>query len=262
MPRTTQSDIDKGGYSTWWNADRCAAAVPPPFLILTNFEPKRFGGGGGVTLCGYPLPALLTIHFADRGGAMHSGSEQLMQETAQAIDACHVFVCCLSQVQPQQLRDVSCRPICCDVSQRPIPALYSALLPLCGCATHNVSHFICPTSPHKQDYLKNPLATKEVKLAGYWGKCIIPIKIGRLSGASGQEIWPPKHEVRFVPDIAFSTGLKYPMEEIRAKILFLIVFGSKIAWQIGTYLSKLFCIDLTDSKTYPSKMREVRGSIS
>jgi hypothetical protein len=47
-----------------------------------------------------------------------------------------------------------------------------------------------------QEYLDNPAASKEVKLAGYWGKCIIPIKIGRLNAASGQEIWPPKHEVQ------------------------------------------------------------------
>jgi hypothetical protein len=34
----------------------------------------------------------------------HSGSaEQLMEETAQAIDACHVFVCCLSQVGSRSL---------------------------------------------------------------------------------------------------------------------------------------------------------------
>ncbi len=45
------------------------------------------------------------VHLADGlqhhcRSAPHAGSaEQLMEETAQAIDACHVFVCCLSQVR-------------------------------------------------------------------------------------------------------------------------------------------------------------------
>jgi len=101
-------------------------------------------------------------------GQSSANSELLLHEAAQAIDACHVFVCCLSK-----------------------------------------------------DYLNSALAAKEVKLAGYWGKCIIPVKVGPLPlNAAGQEEWPPNHE-------------------------------------IAPHLRKLFCVDLTDPKNYSVRIREL-----
>jgi hypothetical protein len=97
----------------------------------------------------------------------------MLTETAQAIDICQVFICCLSP-----------------------------------------------------EYLESKLSQKEVKLASYWGKCIIPVKVARQQGAGGgiQDQWIQKGE-------------------------------------ISAAISKLYCIDLSDSQTYASKIRELFGRL-
>jgi hypothetical protein len=97
----------------------------------------------------------------------------MLTETAQAIDICQVFVCCLSQ-----------------------------------------------------DYLDSKLSQKEVKLASYWGKCIIPVKVARqqASNSGMQDQWAQKGE-------------------------------------ISAAISKLYCIDLSDPQSYAAKMRELLGRL-
>ena len=131
--RQIKSDLEEAGFVTSWDTDR----------LSTSSSSKS------------------------------STNEIMLTETAQAIDICQVFVCCLSQ-----------------------------------------------------DYLDSKLSQKEVKLASYWGKCIIPVKVARqqASNSGMQESWAQKGE-------------------------------------ISAAINKLYCIDLSDPQTYSSKIRELLGRL-
>mmetsp|Transcript_49809 Transcript_49809/g.131076 ORF Transcript_49809/g.131076 Transcript_49809/m.131076 type:complete len:487 (+) Transcript_49809:75-1535(+) len=101
-------------------------------------------------------------------GPAKAANEVMLTETAQAIDICQVFICCISP-----------------------------------------------------DYMESKLAQKEVKLASYWGKCIIPVKVARQQST---EQWIPKGD-------------------------------------ISAAISKLYCIDLSDSQSYQTKIRELFGRL-
>ena len=80
------------------------------------------------------------------------------------------------------------------------------------------SIFLCCLS---QSYIENALALKELRLAKFWGKSIISVKVAPLPfDANGNEHLPPKHE-------------------------------------IVSMLGKLFPVDLTDPKTHAVKLRDL-----
>ena len=80
------------------------------------------------------------------------------------------------------------------------------------------SIFLCCLS---QEYIENTLTLKEIRLAKFWGKSIVVVKVGTLPlDANGKEHLPPKHE-------------------------------------IVTLLGNLFPVDLTDPKTHAVKLRDL-----
>ncbi len=101
-----------------------------------------------------------------------NGKELLRRESAQSVDGCSIFLCCLSQ-----------------------------------------------------EYIDNALTMKELRLAKFWGKSIILVKVDALPlDANGNEHLPPKHEI---------VGL----------------------------LGKLFPVDLTDPKTHTVKLRDLMSRL-
>lgn len=84
------------------------------------------------------------------------------------------------------------------------------------------SIFLCCVS---QEYIDNALTLKEIRLAKFWGKSIVVVKVGALPlDGSGKEHLPPKHEI--VP-----------------------------------LLGKLFPVDLTDPKTHAVKLRDLMSRL-
>jgi len=101
-----------------------------------------------------------------------NSKELLRRESAQSVDGCSIFLCCLSQ-----------------------------------------------------EYIDSALTMKELRLAKFWGKSIILVKVDALPlDANGNEHLPPKHEI---------VGL----------------------------LGKLFPVDLTDPKTHTVKLRDLMSRL-
>ena len=84
------------------------------------------------------------------------------------------------------------------------------------------SIFLCCLS---QEYIENALTLKEIRLAQFWGKAMVVVKVGALPlDASGKEHMPPKHEM-------------------------------------APLVSKLFPVDLTDPKTQTAKLRDLMSRL-
>jgi len=84
------------------------------------------------------------------------------------------------------------------------------------------SIFLCCLS---QEYIDNALTLKEIRLAKFWGKSIVVVKVGALPlDSNSKEHLPPKHE-------------------------------------LAPLIGKLFPVDLTDPKTYAVKLRDLMSRL-
>ena len=120
-------------------------------------------------MCPELMKEITNQHVPDssnRGGTLHSNSEQLTEETAQAIDSCHVLVCCISQVW-----------------QRTIPRCCTGKLETTGRAAHELQrHSIL----HPCAWYPSMSVCKVLQLARRHAASPSPVKPGHLS-----EFFPP-----------------------------------------------------------------------